>query len=340
MTRAKKTAATVKMPAMVSSRLLWGVWIVLAGMALLLSFYLPRPAASPPPLKYFEDRAGLVSPEFAAAKAQYLDYLSRTQRLAQIYVVILPELAGSDLEAATIRAATDWRIGANDSDNGLILFVIRGGRKLRLEIGYGMEALITDAVAHRLLEERLVPAFAGGNYESGLEDFLDGLARTLESAQTAGLRATPQYEKLLPFIGNIFRRAWQVFAESETGLRLAFAGLLLALAALFRFHLAIIAWGTVALIRLPWRLYASPTLRGATAMQWRQQLAPAAFLAQPPAILVDLCSETEIFVIGYALYCLAAAFAILMVMFGGSAFFVFGQGHFGGGGATLTWPFG
>jgi uncharacterized protein len=80
----------------------------------------------------------------------------------------LPELAGPSLEDFTARTAQAWRVGREDRDNGAVLFVFAQDRKLRLEVGYGLEDRIPDATAKRIIEDVIVPHFRAGDPAGGL----------------------------------------------------------------------------------------------------------------------------------------------------------------------------
>lgn len=87
------------------------------------------------PTHFPDDQVGLLSPEFAAAKDQYIQHLSRTMRIAQINVIILPHVPSGTLEDFTVHAATAWKVGVGGLDNGLILFIFRDEHMRRLEVG-------------------------------------------------------------------------------------------------------------------------------------------------------------------------------------------------------------
>lgn len=74
-----------------------------------------------------------------------------------------------DLSAWAIRTASEWKIGADKKDTGLVLFVFTEPRLARMDVGYGLEATLTDARVHRLLEDHLAPAFSKGEYERGFD---------------------------------------------------------------------------------------------------------------------------------------------------------------------------
>ncbi|MEO5671064.1 MAG: TPM domain-containing protein [Ramlibacter sp.] len=319
--------------------------LVTCAVLVSLLFQRPDPVAIPqPPVRFMEDRAHLVSPAFAAAKNQYLEHLSRTMRIAHINVVILPRAPSPEIEDFSVRAATAWKIGAAGADNGLALFVFRDERVVRLEVGYGLESVITDATASRLLAQTIVPAFARGQYESGLEDFLDLLDRTLEASEAAERRAS-QGVGMIPFVLTVLRnspviasKVWRTFLEAETEARIVISLFALTLAALAVQAVAGILRALPAIVLLPWRLYISPTLRSATPGSVREQFSAKNFFARPPPVFVDLAEELDLGTIVTAVYILAAVVTGIATLFVGSGLFMDGLGRFGGAGATLVWP--
>ena len=315
-------------------------------LALAATFFLQRADTAPlapAPLHYLDDQAGLLSPQFAAAKNQYLDYLSRVARIAQISIVLLPHAPSADIEAFTIRAATEWKIGAGGVDNGLALFVFRDERKLRLEVGYGLESVITDAVAHRLLTEVLAPAFAQRRYEAGIEDFLDVLDKTLEASEAASHRAS-HVAQMIPFVVGVLRnspgfarKVWQAFVAADTQGRMVLSLFGLIFAGSLAFALIEIALGVPALILLPWRLLASPTLRTASWSSVREQFRLRNFVARPPPVLIGVFNDLQLGLIVNAAYMLVGIVVGIAFLFVGSDMFLGGLGRFGGAGATVSW---
>ncbi len=320
----------------------------IAGLiAVLASLFIHRPAVLPipaAPTHYLDDRAGLLSPEFTAAKDQYIQHLSRTMRIAQINIVILPRAPSGELEDFTIRAATAWKIGAGGADNGLLLFIFRDDRKLRFEVGYGLEAVIPDAVANRLLREQLVPAFARGQFETGIEDFLDVLNKTLESSEAASHRAAPDIA-IIPWVLNVLRDnrrfgvlIWHTFIGADTGGRIIFSLFGLALASAFGAALIQVAAGIPAILMFPWNLYSSQSLRAVRTATVREQFSPKNFFKRPPPFLASLFMELQLGRIAASIYSLVGIFGGFVLLFAGTSYMIGGLGHYGGAGASLSWP--
>ena len=142
----------------------------------------PTPAR---PAHYFNDSAGLTSPGQAArldAKLQRFALETSTQ----ILVAVMPSLPeGEVLEDFTVRTAQAWRAGEKKLDNGAVLFVFVNNRKLRIEVGYGLEGALPDALARRIIEEEIVPAFRAGNPDLGLEAGIDAMIAATRGEYTA-----------------------------------------------------------------------------------------------------------------------------------------------------------
>lgn len=151
-------------------------------LALALIFAVPRRPEPPRSLDHpdqaFIDRAGLVSQAYAWETAGVL------QRDPRYQMVVYVDAAPPDgrLAGWTSERATAWRIGEHQ-DNGIALFVFRDARIARAEIGYGLEDRLPDALMRRLLEDRLAPRFAAGDFEGGFDAFIKGVGEALGGAE-------------------------------------------------------------------------------------------------------------------------------------------------------------
>lgn len=88
---------------------------------------------------------------------------------AQVALLTLPSLEGEALEDYTLRVAQTWALGRKGADNGVLLFVARDDRKLRIEVGYGLEGILTDAACGRIIDRLMLPRFRQGDFEGGIE---------------------------------------------------------------------------------------------------------------------------------------------------------------------------
>jgi uncharacterized protein len=129
----------------------------------------------PPPDRYLTDYAGVVPAPQAAEVEARLAAIERSTG-HQIIAVIFPSLDGESLEDFTIRAAERWKVGRKGLDDGVIFFAFLAERQMRLEVGYGLEAKVTDAASSRLLAEAVRPAFRRGDYGGGVIALADALA--------------------------------------------------------------------------------------------------------------------------------------------------------------------
>lgn len=155
-----------------------------AAMALLV-FAVPRTPAPPPspahPDQAFVDRVGIVSPEFAR---QWAGGLLNDDR-AQIVVFVDRKPPDGNLAAWAIQTASDWKVGAEKDDTGVVVFVFTQPRLARIDVGYGLEDRLTDARVHQLLETHLAPAFAHGDYERGFDALIFALRKEIGGAGAA-----------------------------------------------------------------------------------------------------------------------------------------------------------
>ncbi len=142
---------------------------VLLGMALIVLLASSAIALEIPKLEArVTDLAGLLTPEQISALDAKLRDLETTDS-TQIAILIIPSLEGEALEDYSERVATAWRLGQKGRDNGAMLLVAMKERKVRIEVGYGLEATLTDALSRRIIQNEIVPSFREGNYYSGID---------------------------------------------------------------------------------------------------------------------------------------------------------------------------
>ena len=105
------------------------------------------------------------------------------QQGSQIAVLIVPTTQPEDIAQFGIRVAEQWKIGRAKIDDGVILIVARDDRMLRLEVGYGLEGAIPDAIAKRVIAETITPYFKAGDYYGGINAGVQQLMRLIEGEQ-------------------------------------------------------------------------------------------------------------------------------------------------------------
>lgn len=129
------------------------------------------------------DQAELLPPDAEARIESLLGEIERATG-AQVAVLTVPGLEGEALEDYTLRVAETWKLGRGQFDDGALLFVAKDDRKLRLEVGYGLEEVLPDALARRILDEVVKPRFKSGDFAGGVEEGVKVIASTIEGKGT------------------------------------------------------------------------------------------------------------------------------------------------------------
>lgn len=121
-----------------------------------------------PPLEgRVNDRAGLLSP---AAEQRLTSRLAAHEQAtgAQLAVLTIESLEGAPVEDYSIRVVEAWKLGKKGQDNGVLLLVAKNDRKMRIEVGYGLEGSLPDILAGRIVRDVISPHFKQGDYEGGI----------------------------------------------------------------------------------------------------------------------------------------------------------------------------
>src|SRR5207244_7554956 len=117
----------------------------------------------PPLTGRIVDTAHLVTPDLAASLSQELAAHERRTG-NQVAVLTLPSLQGEPLEEFSHRVATTWKLGQKGTDNGVLILVVPNDRKVRIEVGYGLEGALTDVKSSCIIREEMVPRFRNGDF--------------------------------------------------------------------------------------------------------------------------------------------------------------------------------
>ncbi|MHB8983561.1 TPM domain-containing protein, partial [Thiobacillus sp.] len=102
------------------------------------------------------------------------------ERGSQIAVLIVPTTEPEDIAQFGIRVAEQWKIGREKTDDGVILIIAKNDRRLRLEVGYGLEGAIPDAIARRVIAETITPRFQAGDFYGGIVAGVEQVMRLVE----------------------------------------------------------------------------------------------------------------------------------------------------------------
>ena len=125
------------------------------------------------------DFAGILKPEDVASLQHRISQL-RQKNGSQFAVVILPSLEGGQIDDFISKLFHKWRVGEKGKNNGVMLLVALKDRKARIEVGYGLEPVLPDALAGRALDQQLFPAFKQGRYAEGLAQAVGRVSDIIE----------------------------------------------------------------------------------------------------------------------------------------------------------------
>ena len=142
-------------------------------MALLLGFALARADVAVPPLSArVTDLTGTLSGgAVARIEAKLADL--EAKKGSQLAVLIVPTTQPEEIEQYGIRVAEAWKLGRKGVDDGAILLVAKDDRRVRIEVGQGLEGAMPDAIANRIITETITPHFKQGDYDGGVEAGID-----------------------------------------------------------------------------------------------------------------------------------------------------------------------
>lgn len=140
--------------------------------------------SKPNPPKLVNDYTGtLTSSQKEALEAKLVAYDDSTSN--QIAVVIIPSTGNYSVEEVGLEIIRTWGVGNKEINNGLVLLVAKDDRKMRIEVGYGLEGAITDVDAKDIIENVLKPNFRANNYYGGIDKAVDALIQEAAGEYTA-----------------------------------------------------------------------------------------------------------------------------------------------------------
>jgi len=150
--------------------------------ALLLALFLPLAAFAdglPALTGRVVDNANIIDP---AAEAALVEKLADFEKKSsdQIVVATIPSLNGESIEPYANRLFRAWGLGQAGEDNGILLLVAQNDRKMRIEVGYGLEGTLTDLHSKLIIENTMVPAFRAGDFAGGITRAVDDIVMVLE----------------------------------------------------------------------------------------------------------------------------------------------------------------
>ena len=128
------------------------------------------------------DNAGILSDDARKAITQRLkDHEDKTTN--QIAVLTVPTLDGTGIEEYAVSVFKVWKLGQKGKDNGILVVVAPNDRRMRIEVGYGLESVITDGIAGSIIRNVMTPNFKSGDYNKGIKDGVGALTNILEGGK-------------------------------------------------------------------------------------------------------------------------------------------------------------
>lgn len=138
----------------------------------------------PSPPKLVNDFTNTLTPEQKETLEQKL-YKYDDTTSNQVAVIIIKSLEGNSVEDVALGILRQWGVGNKDKNNGVVVLVAKDDRKMRIEVGYGLEGAITDVIANQIIQSDIVPNFREGNFYRGLDEATDNIIKAAQGRYKA-----------------------------------------------------------------------------------------------------------------------------------------------------------
>jgi uncharacterized protein len=165
------------------------VWVCLLGWAVVAWGQALQPV--PPLTGRVVDTAAWLTPDQRSALEERLARIE-AQRGSQIAILTVPSTLPEPIEAYSIRVVDAWKLGRKGIDDGALILLARNDRTVRIEVGRGLEGVIPDAIAKRIVEEQMIPRFRQGEIAGGLEAAVAALDARLAGEDLPPPAASPR----------------------------------------------------------------------------------------------------------------------------------------------------
>ena len=170
----------------------------LGSILILILLYSPAVALNiPRAAGYVNDNAGILSPTVKLKLEQFLQNFEESDS-TQITLLTIPTLDGEALDNYSLKVFEAWKLGQKGKDNGALLLVAKAEKKIRIEVGYGLEGRLTDLLAGRIIDNEITPKFKQGDFDGGIVAGIVGMAQAVRGEYT-GTGKTKQKKKGSPF---------------------------------------------------------------------------------------------------------------------------------------------
>ncbi len=125
------------------------------------------------------------------------------QKGSQIAVLIVPSTQPEDIAQYSIRVVEAWKIGREKQDDGVLILVAKNDKKMRIEVGYGLEGAIPDLIAKQIISEVMSPSFKQGDFYGGINNAIDTILKLIDGEQLSApleQNASTNLENMLPLL--------------------------------------------------------------------------------------------------------------------------------------------
>jgi uncharacterized protein len=149
------------------------------------------------------DQAGILQASTKAGLQSKLKDLEDKSGI-QLVVATIKSLEGQDVESYANGLFRFWKLGEAKKNNGVLFLVAPGDRKMRIEVGYGLEGTLTDALSKVILTSAVAPKFKAGDFNAGVERGVEGIIEVLSGDSAEWVKKVPPaptlFDQLLPFL--------------------------------------------------------------------------------------------------------------------------------------------
>lgn len=181
-------------------------WVLLFASASLHAELVPVPALQ----HRVTDLTQTLTPEQQSQLEAKLAAFEQ-QKGSQIAVLIVTSTKPEEIEQYSIRVVDAWKLGREKQDDGVLLLVAKDDRKMRIEVGYGLEGAIPDLIAKRIISEIMVPSFRQGDFYGGINNAVEQIIRLISGEQLpAPAQSKPSSGKLWDMLYVVFIGAFVV----------------------------------------------------------------------------------------------------------------------------------
>lgn len=132
---------------------------------------------------WVHDEAGILDAQ-TKAELEYVLKAERDSTSNQIAVLLIPSLDGDDIDLYANRVFREWKLGTAEKDNGVLFLIAINDRKMRIEVGLGLEGALTDALSSRINRNEVAPYFRQGNYNDGVKAGVLAVVKAIQGEYT------------------------------------------------------------------------------------------------------------------------------------------------------------